>query len=73
MAFSDEKKFNLDGPDGWNFYWHDLRKDPKYFQKLVQEGGSVMVWGAFSSNGKAELAFVDGCMDSLKYQVILGT
>ncbi|GBL79908.1 hypothetical protein AVEN_28958-1 [Araneus ventricosus] len=27
--FSNEKKFNLDRPDGYKHYWHDLRKEPK--------------------------------------------
>ena len=43
VIFSDEKKFNLDGPDGIQCYWRDLRKEPQYFQKRQSGGGSVMV------------------------------
>ena len=31
INFSDEKKFNLDGPDGHQFYWHDLKLEKETF------------------------------------------
>ena len=45
MAFADEKKFNLDGPDGLQYYWHDLRKGPELFSKRKFGGGGIMLWG----------------------------
>ena len=67
IIFSDEKKFNLDGPDGWAYYWRDLRKEPKIFSKRNFGGGSVMIWGAFSYNGKAEIHFMNGRYKSSDY------
>lgn len=71
VIFSDEKKFNLDGPDGWQKYWHHLDHDEQVFSRRQFGGGSVMVWGAFSSKGKAELKILDGKQDSYAYTVTL--
>lgn len=69
--WSDEKKWNLDGPDGVKSYWHDLRKEPLYFSRRGFGGGSVMVWAAFTSIGRVKLAFVPKRMNSIHYQFVL--
>lgn len=72
IIFSDEKKFNLDGPDGWTHYWHDLRTEPKVFSKRQSGGGSVMVWGAIGYRKKVDLIFIDHRMNSADYQEMVG-
>jgi hypothetical protein len=67
VSFSDEKKFNLDGPDGFRYYWHDVRHDPETFSKRVCGGGSVMVWAAINWYGKTELVILEGRQDSTNY------
>ena len=71
VVWSDEKKFNLDGPDGFSYYWHDLRKEQELFSSRAQGGGSVMIWGAFSLNGQSEICFIDTRLKALDYQNIL--
>jgi hypothetical protein len=69
--FSDEKKFNLDGPDGWNSYWHDMRKEELIHRKRQHGGGKVMVWGAIGYHGRTTLHVIVGNMNSQQYQVML--
>ncbi|KAG3176581.1 hypothetical protein PC128_g17225 [Phytophthora cactorum] len=60
VVFSDEKKFNLDGPDDLQFYWHDLRFETQIYWRHQSGGGSVMVLGAFCAGGKSELVILEG-------------
>lgn len=71
VVWSDEKKFNIDGPDGFAYYWHDLRKNERIFSKRQQGGGGVMIWASFSSNFKSKLTFVEGKLDAKGYQNLL--
>ena len=66
-VFSDEKKFNLDDPDGFQYYWSDLRKDEQIFSRRQNGGGSVMVWGAFCERGKSDLALLNGRQTAQNY------
>ena len=50
VVFSDEKKFNLDGPDGFEKYWHE--------NIFPEENYSTRK--GFSSSGKLKLQLVSG-------------
>lgn len=67
VLFTDEKKFNLDGPDGFQYYWHDLRKEPEICMSRNFGGGTVMVWGGFSYLGKLPLAWITTKMKASDY------
>ena len=71
IVFSDETKFNLDGPDGLAYYCHDLRREKKFFSVRGRGGGSLMIWTAIGFNGKAKIVVVQGRINSIGYQNIL--
>lgn len=71
VIFSDEKKFNLDGPDGWRYYWHDLRDEQNILARRHSGGGSIMVWAGFSWGGKSSLCFTSERLNSVRYIEIL--
>ncbi|GJQ75359.1 hypothetical protein Trydic_g23537 [Trypoxylus dichotomus] len=43
VVLTDETRFSLDGPDGFQHYWHDLRKEPMVISRRPQGGGGAMV------------------------------
>jgi hypothetical protein len=67
VSFSDEKKFNLDGPDGFRYYWHDISQEPGTFSMRVCGGGSLMVWTAINWYGKTEIVILEGKQSSTDY------
>lgn len=71
VVFSDEKKFNFEGPDGFNFYFHDLRKEEHQLDRLHSRVGGVMVWGAISYYGTCDLQFLSTTMNANCYNDVL--
>ncbi|KAG3077070.1 hypothetical protein PI124_g20162 [Phytophthora idaei] len=67
IIFSDEKKWNLDGPDGFQNYRRDIRRPPRQTKRRQAGGGSVMVWAGFSVAGKTKLAVLHGKQNSDDY------
>jgi hypothetical protein len=57
--FSDEKKWNLDGPDGLQQYWNCLRHEEKAVFSRQNGGESVMIWAGIWAGGATKLAFVE--------------
>ncbi|GBN97993.1 Transposable element Tc3 transposase, partial [Araneus ventricosus] len=67
VIFSDEKRFNLDGPDGFQYYWHCLKQKELYYSTRQQGGGSLMVWLAVGFSGRSSLIFIKGRQNHKDY------
>ena len=59
------KRFNLDGPDGFQYYFHDIRKETMSAIRRKMGGGSVMVWAGIGYFGKTSIKFINGRMNSV--------
>jgi len=71
VIFSDEKKFNLGGPDGYKYYWHDLRNEKNIAMSRNFGGGSLMIWAAFRADAKTPICRITTRMNSTKYTELL--
>ena len=58
VIFSGEKKFNLDGPNGIQYYMHCLKQKEQYYSTREKGGGSLMVWLAIGFDGKSNLVLI---------------
>ncbi|CAK9833057.1 Transposable element Tc3 transposase [Anthophora retusa] len=67
VIFTDEKRFNLDGPDGLNYYYHDLRKEQQILSRRQMGGGGIMIWSGIGYYGKMDINFISGKLNSKKY------
>ena len=71
VGFTDEKKFNLDGPDGYKYYFHDLRKEERFLSRRQCGGVSIILWGSISYNGALSLVKISGHQNAIKYVELL--
>ncbi|VDO97605.1 unnamed protein product [Heligmosomoides polygyrus] len=71
VIFGGDKKFNLDGPDGYRYYWRDLRRSYITFSRRNFGGGPLMTWAGLCSRRKLKLRFPSCRMDSLGNQAVL--
>ena len=52
LVFTDEKRFWMDGPDGYTKFLEDPRLSPDIFVERTRRGGVFMAWAAISWEGK---------------------
>lgn len=71
VIFSDEKKFNLDGPDGSQKYWRDSRQPRQTRYSRNFSGGSLMVWAGFGYHGKTPICFISHKVNAQMYVELL--
>ena len=61
------KRFNLDDPNGFQYYFHDIKKETMSAIRQQMGGDSVMVWAGIGYFGKTSIKFINGRMNSVRY------
>ena len=66
VVFTDEKKWNLAGPDGFYTCLVESKRNVN-FSRIEGVRGGLMVWGAIAASGPIVLVPVEGRLNSEKY------
>ena len=61
------KKFNLNGPDEFQYYFHDVRKGTISAIRRQMGGGCVMVWAGVGYFAKTSIKFINVRMNSVRH------
>uniref|UniRef100_A0A3Q4I3F8 Tc1-like transposase DDE domain-containing protein n=1 Tax=Neolamprologus brichardi TaxID=32507 RepID=A0A3Q4I3F8_NEOBR len=73
VIWSDETKMELFGQNAKRYVWRktNTAHHSEHTIPTVKYGGSIVLWGCFSSAGTGKLVRVDGKMNGAKYRAIL--
>uniref|UniRef100_A0A8C6TYF3 Transposase n=1 Tax=Neogobius melanostomus TaxID=47308 RepID=A0A8C6TYF3_9GOBI len=74
VLWSDETKIELFGPNAKRYVWskpNTAHRPECTIPSVKYGGGSIMLWGCFSSAGTGKIVRIVGKMDGAKYRDIL--
>jgi hypothetical protein len=66
VVFTDEKRWNLSGNDGYISIWTESEENPLKMVETNRRGG-LMVWGAISKSGGLRLVCMEGAITADAY------
>ena len=71
VIFSDEKRFTLDGPDGYRKRWVNINRPRRFISRFASGRQGVCVWAGFSVEGRTAIAIFRDTVNAPYYQGLL--